>query len=119
MQIMVADPMRFTPVEELSRREQEYLAREKEAETKSEFLQGEIIAMAGASPTHIRVTVSVTRLLGNQLVGKTCELLNQDARVKVAGLSPLLLNDYAYPDAVVACNAEFDEDNHLLNPVVI
>jgi Uma2 family endonuclease len=115
---MVADPLRIYPSEELLRRERDYLAREKEAETKSEFLNGEIIAMAGASPTHIRISVSVTRVLGNKLLGTSCEPFAQDASVRVVGLSPLLPNDYTYPDVVVACDAEF-EGSHLLNPVVI
>jgi Uma2 family endonuclease len=117
--IMVADPLRLIPSEELLRREQEYLEQEKEAETKSEFLGGEIIAMAGASPTHVRINVSVTGILRNQLRGQLCEPFAQDSRLKVAGLSPLLTNDYTYPDVIVACDAQFDADNHLLNPVVI
>ena len=109
---MVADPLRFITPEE-------YLRREKEAETKSEFLNGEIIAMAGASPTHVRITATLMRVLGIQLLGKTCEPFSQDLRVGIAGLSALLPSDFTYPDVVVACDAQFDDDYNLLNPVVI
>lgn len=88
---MIADPLNITT-------EDGYLRREKVAETKSAFLGGRIVAMAGASPTHVRISMSFIRLLGNQLAGKPCEPFGQDMRVKVGGLSTLLRSDYTYPD---------------------
>jgi Uma2 family endonuclease len=104
---MVAEPKRWfiTP--------EEYLAGEEQAETKSEFIGGEIIAMAGASLTHVRLTISAIRSLANQLEGKPCEVFSQDLRVQMNDEG-----DYCYPDVGVACEPKIENGN-LLNPVVI
>lgn len=104
---MVAEPKRWFPTPE------EYLAGEEQAETKSEFIGGEIIAMAGASLSHVRLTVNTIRLLANQLAGKPCEAFSQDLRVQMNDAG-----DYCYPDVGVACEPEI-EDGNLLNPVII
>lgn len=41
----------------------EYLAQEEISEEKSEFIEGEIIKMAGASANHNRLAVNFSRLL--------------------------------------------------------
>lgn len=95
----------------------DYLALERRAETKSEYLNGTIYAMSGASRNHNRITVNLARRLGNQLSGKPCEPFINDMRVKV---SPTGL--YTYPDVVIVCGDPRFEDNQvdtLLNPTVI
>ena len=95
----------------------DYLTLERRAETKSEYLNGTIYAMSGASRNHNRITVNLARRLGNQLSGTPCEPFVNDMRVKV---SPTGL--YTYPDAVVACGEPRFEGQHLdtlLNPAVV
>jgi Uma2 family endonuclease len=106
-----ADPARmvYTP--------EEYLARERMAEAKSEYLDGEVLAMAGASRVHNLIRVNLSRELSQQLRGRPCEAYTADMRVRVSrtGL-------YAYPDVVVACDEiQFEDDqvDTLLNPVVV
>jgi Uma2 family endonuclease len=95
----------------------EYLARERQAETKSEFFNSEIFAMAGASRAHNLIVANIARDLGVQLEDRPCELYPADMRVKVSetGL-------YTYPDVVVVCGEPQFEDDHvdtLLNPTLI
>lgn len=95
----------------------DYLALERQAETKSEYLNGRIYAMSGASRSHNRITFNLARRIGNQLGGRRCEGYVNDMRVKV---SPTGL--YTYPDVVVVCGEPRFEDQHvdtLLNPTVI
>ena len=95
----------------------DYLTLERKAEIKSEYLNGRIYAMSGASRNHNRITVNLTRRLANQLNGGPCELFVNDMRVKV---SPTGL--YTYPDVVVVCGEPRFEDqvfDTLLNPMVI
>jgi Uma2 family endonuclease len=95
----------------------EYLAIERAAEQKSEFFAGEMFAMAGASREHNLIAANVTRVLGNQLMGRPCELYPGDMRVKV---SPTGL--YTYPDVAVVCDEPVFEDaqvDTLLNPTLI
>ena len=96
---------------------EDYLAIERSADYKSEYFNGEIFAMAGASRAHNTIAVNTTIQLGNQLKKRPCKLYANDMRVKV---SPTGL--YTYPDVVVVCGKEQFEDAHLdtlLNPTLI
>ena len=96
---------------------EEYLAKERKALTKSEYRDGRIYAMPGASRTHNLITVHVTGELYIQLRTRTCEVYPSDMRVKV---SPT--GTYTYPDVVVVCDEPRFEDSHfdtLLNPTVL
>ena len=96
---------------------QEYVARERRAEIKSEYLRGEVFAMSGASRKHNLIAGNVNRVLGEQLRERECEVYPGDMRVKV---SPTGL--YTYPDVTVACGEPEFEDaevDTLLNPRVI
>jgi Uma2 family endonuclease len=95
----------------------DYLALERQAETKSEYLNGHIYAMSGASLKHNRIVAGLAVAVGAQLRGKPCEPFFGDMRVKV---SPTGL--YTYPDVVIVCGEPQLEDTHfdtLLNPKVI
>jgi Uma2 family endonuclease len=93
----------------------EYLAQERLAETKSEFYDGEVFAMAGAKRYHNVIAGNVARRLNEALDGRPCEVYPSDMRVRCPnGLG-------AYPDVSVACDPIFQDDREdtLLNPVVI
>ena len=95
---------------------QEYLALERKAEFKSEYLRGEIFAMAGASPEHSVITVNVTVTLGTQLRDSPCTAYSSDMKVRSSQ------EHYAYPDVTVVCGeAQFagEEREVLLNPTLI
>jgi Uma2 family endonuclease len=95
----------------------EYLRLERLAEYKSEYLNGEIFAMTGASRKHNLITVNISRELSQQLKARPCEVYAVDMRVKVraSGL-------YTYPDVAVVCDEpQFEDDcvDTLLNPTVL
>ena len=96
---------------------EDYLALERSADFKSEYFNGEIFAMTGASESHNLVVINTIRELSTQLKKRPCKVYANDMRVKV---DPTGL--YTYPDVVVTCGkAQFD-DTHLdtlLNPVLI
>ena len=54
--------------------EEEYLAFEQDSEIKHEYAAGQIIAMTGASREHLLINHNVSRVLGNQLVERPCEV---------------------------------------------
>ena len=96
---------------------EEYLARERKALTKSEYRNGQVYALPGASRKHNIIAVHVSGELYIQLRTRSCEIYTNDMRVKVsaAGL-------YTYPDVVVVCDEPRFEDTHfdtLLNPTVL
>lgn len=108
--------MSIVPVKKLLTPD-EYLVMEREAEFKSEYRDGQIVMMPGASRQHNLITVNVSSGLHIQLLDKTCEVYTNDMRVKV-GESGL----YTYPDVIVVCDEPRFEDGYfdtLLNPTVI
>ncbi len=95
----------------------EYLTLERADEYKSEYVNGRIFAMAGASREHILITFNISRSLGNQLADRPCEIYPTEMRVK-----PAQTRSYRYPDIAVVCGpAEFEdtESDTLLNPTVL
>jgi Uma2 family endonuclease len=96
---------------------EEYLAIERKAEYKSEYFNGEMFAMAGASERHISIVANLMYILVGQLRGRPCKAYSNDMRVRV---SPTGL--YTYPDVVVVCGqARFadDQKDTLLNPTLL
>lgn len=96
---------------------EEYLARERQADFRSEFYRGEMFAMAGASWEHTLIKDNLARETGNQLQDSPCRVVTSDLRVKVdvTGL-------YTYPDLLVVCDdPQFEDDvmDTLLNPLAI
>jgi Uma2 family endonuclease len=97
--------------------EAEYLEFERASELKHEFIDGEVLAMTGASRAHNLICTTTSFLLYSQLRGRSCEIYSADMRVKVetTGL-------YTYPDISVVCgDPQFadDEFDTLLNPTVL
>lgn len=96
---------------------QEYLAQERLADFRSEFYNGEVFAIAGASWEHTLIKDNLAREAGNQLKDGPCRVLTSDLRVKVSATGL-----YTYPDIVIVCDTpqlEDDEFDTLLNPRVI
>ena len=95
----------------------EYLALERQAETKSEYVDGGLYAMSGASPRHALITGNIVQALGSRLREKPCFVFPSDLRLHV---SPTGL--FTYPDVVVACGElkyRDDRRDTLLNPLVL
>lgn len=97
--------------------EAEYLIFERASEFKHEFVNGEVVAMTGASRAHNLISVNVLTALKSVLRGQGCEIYPADMRVKVAATGL-----YTYPDISVVCGeAAFNDDrlDTLLNPTVV
>ncbi|MBC7929737.1 MAG: Uma2 family endonuclease [Rubrivivax sp.] len=95
----------------------EYLALERQAEYKSEYFNGEIFAMTGASRRHNLIAANVLAALHTQLRKRPCEIYPSDMRVKV-GATGL----YTYPDVVIVCGEPSFDDKRkdtLVNPTAL
>ena len=105
----LAAPTIYTP--------EEYLVSERKATLKSEYLNGEILAMSGASSAHNLITLDIGTELNIQLRERECLVYTNDMRVRT---SPM--GSYFYPDVVVVCGEPEFEDNvfeTLLNPTLV
>jgi Uma2 family endonuclease len=97
--------------------EDEYLAAERVAQTKHELINGQIVAMAGASIRHNAMVGNVVAALHLRLRGKGCFTLPSDQRTHVPATGL-----YTYPDVTVICG---DPQRHrkdtetVLNPRIL
>ncbi len=103
--------LHFTP--------EEYLELEIAAEYKSQYIAGEIFAMAGAHPIHVKITNNILAALHQRFRGRPGDVFNSDMRVRSASGEM-----YTYPDVSALCGEPQFEGNKddppsLLNPQVI
>jgi Uma2 family endonuclease len=96
---------------------QQYLDLERAAEHKSEYINGRIYAVAGASRQHNQITFNIAGELRSQLKDRPCLAYASDMRVKISATGL-----YTYPDIVALCQDPQFEDtgmDTLINPEVI
>jgi Uma2 family endonuclease len=104
-----AHELRLTP--------EEYLAIERAAERKSEYYDGRMFLMSGASEAHVLITMNASWELNTQLLDRPCRVYASDLRLKVSEVGL-----YTYPDVMVVCGESRLEDSRrdtLLNPSVV
>jgi Uma2 family endonuclease len=76
----------------------DYLAGERDAAVRHEYVSGQAYAMAGASARHNRIALNIGGRLNDHLDGGECEAFVSDMKVRVA---PDL---FYYPDVIVTCD---------------
>jgi Uma2 family endonuclease len=106
MSVSAARKMQWSPAQ--------YLAMENHSSNKHEYCNGEVFAMAGASPLHNIVASRTLRALPD-LPG--CEIFNGDQRIHVPPTGI-----YTYADGGIACGKwrfHADDAMSLLNPVLL
>ncbi len=86
----LAKRQKYTPAE--------YLALEEKAETRSEFWNGEIVAMSGAAIDHQQIVANITIFLGLKVRGK-CRVFPSEMKVWIKKR-----NKFFYPDITVICD---------------
>ena len=96
---------------------EEYLIQERAADYKSEYCNGEIFAMAGASRRHCLISTNVLGELRGRLRGKGCTPYGSDLRIEVptTGL-------FTYPDVSVICEQpgfSAHDDETVTNPTLL
>lgn len=91
---------------------EDYLQTELLSNTKHQLIDGEIYAMAGASENHNLLALNIASELKNQLKGTRCRTFMADMKVKVA-------DDFFYPDVMVVCGEDNENDYYKTAPVII
>jgi Uma2 family endonuclease len=95
----------------------EYVAAEATADSRHEYLRGEIYDMAGGSLEHAALAAALAREIGIALQGKPCRTFSSDARVRIDATDTT-----TYPDLSVVCGelqSSSADGRSMLNPVVI
>jgi|SRR5579883_1971371 len=95
---------------------EEYNELERQSEYKSEYYDGEIFAMSGASLKHNDIAVQLLLLIRQHARAKGCHTQTSDMRVRVSPRA------YTYPDLTVVCGErEFADTglDTLIHPTLI
>ncbi len=96
---------------------EEYVALERTAFEKHEYVNGRVYAMAGGSPEHARLAAAISAELRAALRGRPCAAFTSDLRVRI-----LATGRSTYPDVSVVCGqferAPGDEDA-VTNPTLL
>jgi len=93
--------------------QEEYIERELAADTRHEYIHGEMAAMAGGSLRHAMIAANIAAALVTRLRGR-CAVFSSDARVCVQWGELI-----TYPDVTVLCGPPRVDDrlrDTLLNP---
>ncbi len=96
---------------------EEYLVRERLAETKSEYYQGEVFARAAASEKHNVIVTNLVFSLAGSVRQRDCRVYSSDMRLLVSNTGL-----YTYPDVMVVCGKPVlaeQQGDVLTNPLLI
>ena len=96
---LATEPVRFTP--------EAYLEWEKTSDTKHEYLNGEVFALAGAKDAHVTVCGNLFAYVHAHLRGGPCRVYMADMKVSVERV-----NAFFYPDIMVTCDARDKETEY-------
>ena len=77
---------------------EEYLVLEEKAEYRSEYENGEIVAMAGGSLNHQQITANCTVFLDSKIRKKGCRVLPSEMKIWVESI-----RKFYYPDVTIIC----------------
>ena len=94
----------------------EYLALERDADCRHEYLDGEIVAMVGASRAHNLLATRLSARLVTHLEGTPCRVYQSDMKVWIASA-----RCFYYPDSMVCCGPvdEEPDDYHETRPALL
>lgn len=96
---------------------QEYLELEVNSQDRHEFINGEIVLMAGGTPNHNEITSILNAILRVSLKGKPYSIFASDQRLWVPQL-----NNYTYPDVMVVAKPielQSGRTDTITNPLLI
>lgn len=96
--------------------EEEYLNGELASDTRHEYLNGKVYAMAGAKNSHEMLCANILVLLGVALKGKPCRPFGSNTKIRYRKKQD---RRFYYPDALVVCEPNSLDETFQDKPVVI
>ncbi|PZV18913.1 MAG: hypothetical protein DCF20_02345 [Pseudanabaena sp.] len=93
----------------------EYLEMEEQSAIKHEYIDGYVIAMAGANDPHVTIALNMAFVVRNHLRGSSCRVYMSDMKARIDSL-----NRFYYPDVMVTCDpSDAQTQNHKRFPKLI
>lgn len=91
----------------------DYLKNELDSDSKHEYIEGQMYAMAGASKNHQRITLNISSIFKTHLKNTPCDTFASDIKVKIGDLAVF------YPDVIVDCEPETANEYYTEQPLII
>lgn len=95
---------------------QDYLEGEKTSEIRHEYEDGEVYAMSGGTKNHNKIAHNISSDIESELGDDPCDVFINDVRLRVQTLEN---ESYYYPDVVVTCDPEDNDEQHVDKPKTI
>jgi len=95
---------------------EEYLEFEEHSRVRHEYIAGEIFAMTGVTKRHNRIAGRLYHALAGHLKGSSCDPYISDVKVKLQVNRDVHVY---YPDVMVVCGRDPQEDRYVANPRLI
>jgi len=95
---------------------EDYLAGERDGEVRHEYVAGQVYAMTGASRRHGLINGALFAALRPGARQRNCQLFANDMKVYVHHAGD---DAFYYPDLVLTCDADDQEDYHVQHPCLI
>lgn len=93
---------------------EEYLALEVQSETKHEYFDGEIFAMAGADISHNWIGLNFAASFRQALRGRLCKVVMEGVQLAVQEG-----HHYTYPDVMITCDPDDQRAKRILHAPVL
>lgn len=77
-------------------------------EARYEYVDGQIVMLAGGTPNHAKISANLIGILYSLLVGHACSVYTSDVRVSVSSTR------YLHPDISVSCDERDQEQEELI-----
>ncbi len=97
---------------------EEYLQGEESADTRHEYIAGDVYAMAGASERHNRISLNIAIGLRIPARGSDCGVFISDMKLKIESHNTYDTCFY-YPDVMLGCNSDDDHPTYKTSPCLI
>jgi Uma2 family endonuclease len=95
---------------------EDYLAGERDGEVRHEYIAGQVYAMTGASRRHGLIVNAIAFAFTPSVRERRCQLFTNDMKVYVHHAGD---DAFYYPDLIVTCAADDEEDYYLKHPCLI
>ena len=93
---------------------EDYLTMEENSTIRHEYVDGYIHAMAGGTRAHNEITLNIGAELHREVKHTPCKIYMNDVKLKIAHN-----NSYYYPDLMLGCSRNEDDNLSLSNPCLL
>ena len=93
---------------------EDYLRGEQDGDTRHEYVDGQVYAMAGAGRNHNIIALNLATAIRTAARGTDCRAFISDMKLRIAES-----NRFYYPDILLSCNPDDDNSYYIDQPCLV